>query len=444
MKKKIISTLLAIIMVCSMVPTAFAASAEATKAADSLYELGLFKGTGTNPDGSPIYDLDKAPSRNQAIIMLVRLLGKEEEALAGTWEIPFVDVADSVRPYIGYAYANGLTNGTSATTYSGTNPIRANQYIAFVLRALGYESGKDFEVGTSYTLSNALGITNGEYTNATTFTRGDVAIISHSALSAKLKASDKTLLETLGKSLPTTSENNTETVPEVVVPVVPKEIIVPDAHILGATASGQNQISLNWTIYSGKVDGYEIYQSTSEDGYYEKVTSTTGNVCSTTITGLNPATTYYYKVRPYIVDNGTYHYGAYSYEKGVTTASAQRFSIELPSLPTTISWYKSSGERYSSASITNIRYSKSNNVDGSIRVDLYFSGTKTYNGSGNVYAVRGEWALIEKDTGYVADTGRISKHVANVGDTFSNASDTAGLVGEGLREVTYVLEIYDH
>jgi hypothetical protein len=87
-----------------------------------------------------------------------------------------------MKPYIGYAYTNGLTNGTSATTYSGTNTIRANQYIAFVLRALGYESGKDFEVSTSWELADELGVTDGSYNaSTTTFTRGDVAKISLAA-----------------------------------------------------------------------------------------------------------------------------------------------------------------------------------------------------------------------------------------------------------------------
>ena len=193
--KKLISLLLILTMLLCMAPAASAADAEATQAAETLYTLGLFRGTGTNADGTPIFDLDKTPTRNQAIIMLVRLLGKENEALAGTWEIPFTDVTDAVRPYVGYAYANGLTNGYTATTYCGTNPIRANQYITFVLRALGYESGKDFEVGTAWTLSDALGITHGQYnaSNAANFIRGDVTQISVSALPVQQKASTETL-----------------------------------------------------------------------------------------------------------------------------------------------------------------------------------------------------------------------------------------------------------
>ena len=80
--KKMLSFFLALSLMLCMVPAVSAVSDEATEAAEALYELGLFRGTGTNEDGTPIFDLDKTPTRNQAVIMLVRLLGKEEEALA--------------------------------------------------------------------------------------------------------------------------------------------------------------------------------------------------------------------------------------------------------------------------------------------------------------------------------------------------------------------------
>ncbi len=195
--KKVISLFLALTLMLCLIPFALAAKDEAAETAQELYELGLFRGTGTNSDGTPIFDLEKTPTRNQAIIMLVRLLGKEEDALAGDWELPFTDVpeASAAYPYIGYAYANGLTNGYTATTYCGANPIRANQYITFVLRALGYESGKDFEVATAWTLSDALGITEYQFSaaNAASFIRGDVAQISANALEIPCKASEETL-----------------------------------------------------------------------------------------------------------------------------------------------------------------------------------------------------------------------------------------------------------
>ena len=188
----------------SLIPSAAAAPDEATEAAQTLYELGLFRGTGTNSDGTPIFDLGKTPTRNQAVIMLVLLLGKEQEALAGNWKLPFTDVpkGSTAYPYIGYAYANGLTNGTTATTYSGGNPIRANQYITFVLRALGYVSGEDFKVSTAWEFSDRIGLTDGRYDSSTTeFLRRDIALISENALSARLKGSNVMLLRKLYNQL---------------------------------------------------------------------------------------------------------------------------------------------------------------------------------------------------------------------------------------------------
>lgn len=200
--KKLLSLILTLVLMCSLIPAANAATDEAAQSAQTLYELGLFKGTATHPDGTPIFDLDKTPTRNQAVIMLVRLLGKEEEALAGEWDLPFTDVAkgSTVYPYIGYAYSNGLTNGTTATTYGGGNPIRANQYITFVLRALGYESGKDFQVSAAWEFSDEIGLTDGRYSASTIgFFRGDVAHISCTALSIPTKDSDEPLIQQLVK-----------------------------------------------------------------------------------------------------------------------------------------------------------------------------------------------------------------------------------------------------
>ena len=199
MRKRVSCILLTLLVLLRLVPSASAAGDDAAEAAQILYELGLFKGTGTNPDGTPIFDLDKTPTRNQAIIMLVRLLGKEEEVMAGSWNTPFTDVSDSMNSYIGYAYANGLTNGYTATTYNGTAPIRANQYITFVLRALGYESGKDFTVAETFGFSDRIGLTDGTYPAASGgFTRGDVAKISCQSLDSPVKAGQQTLGQSLG------------------------------------------------------------------------------------------------------------------------------------------------------------------------------------------------------------------------------------------------------
>ena len=196
--KRILSFLLVTLLLFSLAPTCFAASTEAAEAAEELYALGLFQGKGTNANGTPIFALDDAPTRQEAVTMLVRLLGKESEAKAGTWDIPFTDVADWAKPYVGYAYANGITSGTSSTTFGGSSTVTATQYLTFVLRSLGYDSSTDFKWNAAWELSDHIGLTNGTYSAATTkFTRGDVAIISCAALSAPLKDRDTTLVASL-------------------------------------------------------------------------------------------------------------------------------------------------------------------------------------------------------------------------------------------------------
>ena len=210
--KRVLSALLAVCLLLAMIPAAYAAQTEATEAADTLHELGLFKGTGTDADGKPVFDLDRAPTRAEAVTMLVRLLGKESEAKSGSWTTPFTDVAAWAKPYVGYAYANGLTTGVGKGLFGGGRPVTAAQYLTFVLRALGYESGTDFSWDTAWTLTDALGITNGQYHAGTnnSFLRADAALVSVCALGAAAK-DGKTLYEAIfGEALPQTLSEKIE------------------------------------------------------------------------------------------------------------------------------------------------------------------------------------------------------------------------------------------
>ena len=77
--KKLLCPLFALLIVLSLSTAAFAADYSAEESANALYELGLFQGTGETANGKPIYSLDAAPTRAQAVTMLVRLLGKTRE-----------------------------------------------------------------------------------------------------------------------------------------------------------------------------------------------------------------------------------------------------------------------------------------------------------------------------------------------------------------------------
>ena len=96
--KRIISMILSLVLVFSLVPSAYAASDEATAAANALHERGLFNGVGTDKDGNPVFDLDRTPTRAEGVTMLVRLLGEETEAKNGVWSMPFTDVANWAKP----------------------------------------------------------------------------------------------------------------------------------------------------------------------------------------------------------------------------------------------------------------------------------------------------------------------------------------------------------
>ena len=181
MKKRIICILMAVLLLLATVPVSLAYTEEAMSAANALHAMGLFQGKGVDADGNPVYDLDSAPTRAEATTMFVRLLGQEDAAVTGTWTIPFTDVAEWAKSYVGYAYSHQLVNGTSETTFSGEDKITAAQYLTLILRSLGYESGKDFQWNAAWELTDQLGITKpGEYGAGTArFTRGDVAVLSY-------------------------------------------------------------------------------------------------------------------------------------------------------------------------------------------------------------------------------------------------------------------------
>lgn len=168
-----------------------------TEAALRLKALGLFQGVGTNPDGSTNFDLDRAPSRTEALVMLVRLLGKDAEANGGSWKHPFTDVPGWANEEVGYAFEKGLTKGSSATTF-GVGTASAQMYLTFVLRALGYSdaTGGQFTWDKPEELARSVGILP-ESVHLDNFMRADVVLISEAALSAKLKDNDMTLLEKL-------------------------------------------------------------------------------------------------------------------------------------------------------------------------------------------------------------------------------------------------------
>ena len=181
----------------AMSVTAFAADGETrdfsfeNSLASDLKALGLFSGVSEND-----FDLERAPSRTEVLVMLIRVLGEEKAATSGEWDHPFTDVPAWADPYVGYAYENGLTKGISDTKF-GTDTANAQTYLTFMLRALGYSDSKgDFKWDAPETLAGGLGMLP-LIVDTENFLRADIVTVSYAALSMELKDATETLAEKL-------------------------------------------------------------------------------------------------------------------------------------------------------------------------------------------------------------------------------------------------------
>lgn len=203
MKKRLFSFLLACLLSLTPLlagqPTAAAAQSNprlsyANTCARALYELGLFRGVGAQADGSPDFALERSATRGESITMLVRLLGKEEEALSGKVSHPFTDTgwAD---PYVGYAYQTGISNGVSATSFGTASPIELAQFVTLMLRAMGYTQ---VDWRNPFPLADQVGLDYGTGTGSCL--RSDLAIVCYSALSCPVNGTGLTLYETLARA----------------------------------------------------------------------------------------------------------------------------------------------------------------------------------------------------------------------------------------------------
>ncbi len=170
-------------------------SPQYTRHATALSTLGLFMGSNKG------FELEREPTRQEALIMLIRLLGEEKQALAFDGGTKFVDLtgwADGQK-YIKYGEHMGYANGDSDNTFSQGKVANVHTYLTFVLRALGYDDvvAKDFQWGsTDVTLAVKIGLLTDAQAQSiakTGFMRDHVALISYNALYTKMKNSENLL-----------------------------------------------------------------------------------------------------------------------------------------------------------------------------------------------------------------------------------------------------------
>lgn len=171
-----------------------ASASDFDAAAEDLAAIGMFRGTESG------FELDRAPTRSEAAIMLVRLYGAEEDAEAaydaGEIQHPFTDVSEFASPYVAWVYSNGISKGTSADTFGAASPCSAQQYVVFLLRALGYQDGTDFQYDEAIQFAMTRGLFDVSMVSGD-FLRDDLAAVTYQALACDLKDGSACLLQSL-------------------------------------------------------------------------------------------------------------------------------------------------------------------------------------------------------------------------------------------------------
>ncbi len=96
-----------------------------------LEEVGIMVGD-ENGDFNP----DQLVTRNEMAVVMANLMDYRVATYAGT--SPFTDVPSWAEPYVAACYTNGITAGTSATTYGGNDSVTTAQAALMLMKALGY------------------------------------------------------------------------------------------------------------------------------------------------------------------------------------------------------------------------------------------------------------------------------------------------------------------
>ena len=182
--------------------------------ASALKTLHLFKGSFTGYGQG--FDLEVAPTRLQALIMFIRVLGEEEQALAWTGTTPFTDIqkGSQAEKYVGYAYSMGYTNGYTATQFKPAGAVNAWQYTEFMLRAMGYSSAANTNLSDTLIRAQTAGVLTAgeaEMLQRDKFLRAELVYVSYYALDAWLPDGNRTLGDLLQEKGVFTSREREET-----------------------------------------------------------------------------------------------------------------------------------------------------------------------------------------------------------------------------------------
>lgn len=162
-----------------------------TDYANALYSLGLFSGSNYG------YQLDRPATRLESLVMFIRLIGEEEQALAFEGSHNFTDVDTWAEKYVAYAYNQGYTNGMTETEFGSTRYVRDLDYYTFILRALGYVDNVDFTWAIAYDKAKEIGLIPEDFESYYELYRDHLVFVSFNSLGLTTNGQTTTLSDAL-------------------------------------------------------------------------------------------------------------------------------------------------------------------------------------------------------------------------------------------------------
>ncbi|MBE0451928.1 MAG: S-layer homology domain-containing protein, partial [Clostridia bacterium] len=147
--KKVLSLVLALVLVLGMIPT-FAAAHET--GAELLFEHNFIVG-----DENGDLMVEKMLTRDEMTVLLAQMYGKEVEAAAFVAPANFTDAAEFgwAANFISFAQASEWLSGFPDGTYRAKEAVTGEQLLSFLMQVLGY----DFEWNTVVADAAAVGLT---------------------------------------------------------------------------------------------------------------------------------------------------------------------------------------------------------------------------------------------------------------------------------------------
>lgn len=214
--KKILSTLLIMVMITSSIIPVFAENNSTYEESGKILEdLGVLKGSQAGD-----LMLNSKFKRQDMVVLISRLYGKEDKAKTFPVKNNFKDLKDKFYlPYISWAVDEDLIKGMTEVRFGYGEYVTVQQFQTVLLRVLGYNTEASNWDKVS-DVSKDLGIMKDiDVKSNIQASRGLMAQMTVNALRLNVKNSEKTLADTLNLKLPgidvsskSTVENDTLTI----------------------------------------------------------------------------------------------------------------------------------------------------------------------------------------------------------------------------------------